>query len=90
MAWPVLLMAYELDQGGSERQLTEIAKALDRSRFEPHVGCLRPDGLRARELKAAGVPIVHFRCGPWRRHPRCRVRGNWRDTFGIIRSAGSE
>ena len=60
MAWPVLLMAYELNQGGSERQLTEIAKGLDRSRFEPHVGCLRPDGLRARELKAAGVPIVHF------------------------------
>jgi glycosyltransferase involved in cell wall biosynthesis len=60
MAWPVLLMAYELDQGGSERQLTEIAKALDRSRFEPHVGCLRPDGVRARELNAAGVPIVHF------------------------------
>ena len=60
MAWPVLLLAYELNQGGSERQLTEIAKALDRSRFEPHVGCLRPGGLRAEELKAAGVPIVHF------------------------------
>jgi len=60
MAWPVLLLAYELNQGGSERQLTEIAKALDRSRFEPHVGCLRPGGLRARELNAAGVPIVHF------------------------------
>jgi glycosyltransferase involved in cell wall biosynthesis len=60
-AWPVLLMAYELDQGGSERQLTEIAKALDRSRFEPHVGCFRPEGLRGRELKDAGIPIVHVR-----------------------------
>lgn len=60
MAWPVLLMAYELNQGGSERQMTEIAKALDRSRFEPHVGCLRPDGLRGRELRDAGVPILHL------------------------------
>ena len=56
MAWPVLLMARELDFGGSERQMTEIAKTLDRSRFEPHVGCLRPEGLRGRELQAAGVP----------------------------------
>ena len=60
MAWPVLLMAYELNQGGSERQMTEIAKALDRSRFEPHVGCLRPEGLRGRELRDAGVPILHL------------------------------
>ena len=60
MAWPVLLMARELDLGGSERQMTEIAKTLDRSRFEPHVGCLRPEGLRGRELQAAGVPIAHF------------------------------
>ena len=60
MAWPVLLMARELDLGGSERQMTEIAKALDRSRFEPHVGCFRPEGLRGPELRAAGVPIAQF------------------------------
>jgi L-malate glycosyltransferase len=60
MAWPVLLMARQLDLGGSERQMTEIAKALDRSRFEPHVGCFRPEGLRGRELQAAGIPIAHL------------------------------
>ena len=60
MVWPIMLMAYELNQGGSERQMTEIAKALDRSRFEPHVGCLRPEGLRGGELRDAGVPIVHL------------------------------
>jgi len=60
MPWPVLLLARELDLGGSERQLTEIAKSLDRSRFEPHVGCFRPEGMRGRELAAAGVPIAHF------------------------------
>lgn len=56
----VLLMAYELGIGGSERQLTEVAKALDRAQFEPHVGCLHPAGIRADELNALGVPIVSF------------------------------
>src|ERR1700734_1412968 len=60
MAWPVLLLARELDLGGSERQMTEIAKTLDRSRFSPHVGCFRPQGIRHAELAARGVPIVHF------------------------------
>src|SRR5229473_4967915 len=60
MRWPVLLMARALGVGGSERELTEIAKTLDRSRFEPRVGCFRPEGLRALELADAGVPIVHF------------------------------
>jgi glycosyltransferase involved in cell wall biosynthesis len=57
---PVLLMARELDIGGSERQMTETAKALDRSIFEPHVGCFRPAGIRGDELRAAGVPVVQF------------------------------
>jgi L-malate glycosyltransferase len=57
---PVLLMVRELHLGGSERQMAEIAKALDRSRFDPRVGCFRPAGLRADNLRAAGVPIVHF------------------------------
>jgi glycosyltransferase involved in cell wall biosynthesis len=57
---PVLLMVRELNLGGSERQMAEIAKALDRSRFDPRVGCFRPTGLRADDLHAAGVPIVNF------------------------------
>jgi glycosyltransferase involved in cell wall biosynthesis len=60
MAWPVLLLARELDLGGSERQITEIAKTLDRSRFSPHVGCFRPQGIRHAELAASGVPILHL------------------------------
>lgn len=32
--------------------------ALDRGRFEPHVGCFRGGGFRARELRDAGVPIL--------------------------------
>ena len=40
--------------------MTEMAKSLDRTRFEPHVGCFRPEGVRGEELRAAGVPVVHF------------------------------
>src|SRR5579871_2061356 len=60
MPWPVLLMARELDQGGSERQLSLVARSLDRSRFEPWAGCLRPTGLRVLELERDGVPIQTF------------------------------
>jgi len=60
MRWPVLLMARELDLGGSERQMALIAGALDRSKFEPVVGCFRPEGLRRRDLEQAGIPVEHF------------------------------
>lgn len=51
-------MARELGPGGSERQLTEIAKRLDRSRFSPVVGYFR-GGMRLEELIEAGVPTIH-------------------------------
>ncbi len=57
---PVLLMARELGIGGTERQMTEIAKRLDLSVFAPHVGCMRPAGMRGDELRDSGVTIVQF------------------------------
>jgi L-malate glycosyltransferase len=55
-----MLMARELGPGGTERQLTELARSLDPSRFEAHVGCFR-EGIRADELRRRGIPIVCFR-----------------------------
>jgi glycosyltransferase involved in cell wall biosynthesis len=60
MPRPLLLVCQELTQGGSERQLVEIARALDRTRFTPHVACLRPHGIRYEELRAAGIPVATF------------------------------
>ena len=60
MRIPILLMARELHLGGSERQMTEIAKALDRSSFEPHIGAFRTEGMRSDELRATGIPVVQF------------------------------
>jgi glycosyltransferase involved in cell wall biosynthesis len=51
-------MVRELGFGGTERQLTETARFLDRSRFEPHVGCLIPQGVRRADVDAAKVPLL--------------------------------
>jgi len=56
----ILLMVRELHHGGSERQLTEIALGLQQTRFQPHVGAFRIEGIRGGELRAAGVPILHL------------------------------
>jgi glycosyltransferase involved in cell wall biosynthesis len=59
---PVLLAARELGMGGSERQLAETALglALDRDAWRPHVACFYSGGFRARELEAAGVPVLEL------------------------------
>ncbi|MFL6350354.1 MAG: glycosyltransferase family 4 protein [Bryobacteraceae bacterium] len=56
---PTMLMARELGPGGTERQLTELARSLDPSRFEVHVGCFR-EGIRADELRRHGIPILRL------------------------------
>lgn len=53
----LLMMVRELGPGGTERQFTELAKALDPSRFEVHAGYFR-EGPRAEELRAAGIRLV--------------------------------
>lgn len=72
---PVLLLARELHGGGSERQLAEIALGLDRSRFEPYAGTFRPTGLRADQLRAEGVPVIHFPVKSFR--SRGALTGAW-------------
>lgn len=54
-----MLMVRELGPGGTERQLTEIARALDPARFEVHVGCFH-EGVRADELRKASVRILRL------------------------------
>ncbi|HOK48095.1 MAG TPA: glycosyltransferase [Bryobacteraceae bacterium] len=72
---PVLLMTRELGIGGTERQLCEIAKALDRKRFQPHVACFHSRGFRAEELRAAGVPILHLPVRSFKRPGA--IKGAW-------------
>ena len=57
---PVLLASHQLGIGGSERQLAEVARALDRRRFAPHVAAFHAGGIRAKELESAGVPVFEL------------------------------
>jgi glycosyltransferase involved in cell wall biosynthesis len=56
---PVMLMVRELGPGGTERQLTELARTLDPSRFKVHAGCFH-EGIRAEELRACGIPVLRL------------------------------
>lgn len=78
-------MVRELGIGGCERDLTKLAIALDRQRFEPHVGCFLPDGIRANDLRAAGVPIIEF---PVRSFKSPRLAGSVWSLRTYIRRAG--
>ena len=55
---PIMLVSHLLDTGGSERQMRQLAVALDRSRWDVHVAFFRPEPDRERELNAAGVNTV--------------------------------
>ena len=54
-----MLMVRELGPGRTERQLTELARALDPSKLQVHVGCFH-EGIRADELRLAGIPILRL------------------------------
>lgn len=55
------MLVRELNLGGCERDVTRLALGIDRTRYQPHVAAIHPRGLRADELKAAGVPIVELK-----------------------------
>jgi glycosyltransferase involved in cell wall biosynthesis/peptidoglycan/xylan/chitin deacetylase (PgdA/CDA1 family) len=54
----VLHLIWALDLGGAERQVVEIVRRLDRSRFEPLVGCLVKKGRWGEALEKEGVRVV--------------------------------
>jgi glycosyltransferase involved in cell wall biosynthesis len=58
MARPVrvLFLIDELDIGGTEQQILELVKRLDRGRYLPMVCCFRPGRVSA-EIEAAGVRV---------------------------------
>lgn len=50
----------DLDAGGAERALVQLATRLDRSRWQPAVFCLSPPGELITTLEAAGIPVTCF------------------------------
>jgi L-malate glycosyltransferase len=55
----VLLLNRSLMHGGTERQVTATAIALDRNLFEPHVAFVE-SGFRELELRQAGIPLLQL------------------------------
>ncbi len=53
----ILYIVPTLDRGGSERQLVELAKGLNRERFVPVVCCLSSGGPLASELIQRGIKV---------------------------------
>jgi len=71
----VLLLSYDLDVWGAQRQLVELAKGLDPIRHDVRVGVLATDGALRTELDAAGIPVVDFaRSWRWDLAPIFRLR----------------
>jgi glycosyltransferase involved in cell wall biosynthesis len=70
---PVLLMTRSLGAGGSERQLTEAAKFLDRRLFSPHVACVDASGIRCQELREWGVPVLELPMHSFLGRDACRA-----------------
>ena len=53
-----MLASQLLDGGGSERQVRQLAVALNGPRFEVHLAFLRPNEERERELRSAGIKTL--------------------------------
>jgi len=56
----VLFVIDELDIGGTEQQILELVKRLDRDRYVPMVACFRP-GRVSKEIEAAGIRVFTLR-----------------------------
>lgn len=55
---PVLYVIVNMELGGTERQLFELATRLDRRRFSPRVCCINEGGALAGALERGGVPVT--------------------------------
>lgn len=55
----VLFLIDELDVGGTEQQILELVKRIDRRRYEPIVCCFRPGKVSA-EIAASGVRVIEI------------------------------
>lgn len=53
-------MVQQFTQGGSERQCAQAAIALRQAGHEVHTAAMRPGGMRASDLQAAGIPLTIF------------------------------
>jgi glycosyltransferase involved in cell wall biosynthesis len=56
----LMLFTDSFIHGGTERQLVEVLRQIDRNRYDVMVGCLKKRGPFLDEVEALGVPIIEF------------------------------
>ena len=61
----IFYLITELDIGGAEKCLYELATRLDRRTFEPVVGCLAGHGVVGQWLDEAGIEVIHINMKSW-------------------------
>ncbi len=61
----IALVITELDVGGAERAIVALATGLDRSRWEPAVIALGPEGPLAAPLREAGLGVTFLGISRW-------------------------
>ena len=57
---PIVLVVRELGSGGIERDVAKLALGIDKNRFACHVAAYQTEGVRADELRAAGVSLMRL------------------------------
>lgn len=59
----VLLLVTELDRGGAERVVADLAASIDRLQFDVTVATLWPGGDLASEIRRGGTPVISLGAG---------------------------
>lgn len=60
---PLAIVLTSFDRGGTERQMTELVRRLDRARFRVHVVCFRREGPWLAAVAGEAESIAEFRLG---------------------------
>jgi glycosyltransferase involved in cell wall biosynthesis len=58
---PIAIVLPSFEPGGTERQMTELLRRLDPSRFRVHVACLRKQGAWLPRAEEAAAEVTEFR-----------------------------
>jgi glycosyltransferase involved in cell wall biosynthesis len=77
---PIGIVLTSFDAGGTERQMTELIRRIDRNCFDLRVACFRREGPWLSRVEAAGVPIDAFPLGSltsWRTGRQLHAFSGW-------------
>ena len=66
MRFPVAIVLTSFDRGGTERQMVELVRRLDRGRYDVHVACFRAEGPWLDDARAAATSFAEFPLGSLR------------------------